>query len=76
MKSYQTPWLRFMLAGGVIVILVVHFMTPLSVAPIGPDGADWITGIIAGFWWGVGAIGGLIVYRVVGFAKSRRSNSN
>ena len=79
MKSHQTPWLGFMIVGGITVILVVQFLTPLSVAPLGPDGADLITGIIAGFWWAVGAIGGLGLYRIVRLVRSRQRrmpNSN
>jgi hypothetical protein len=76
MNFSEKPWLGYMIAGGVVVMLGVQFLTPLSVAPIGPGGADWITGIIAAFWWLVGAVGGLAVYRVVVFAKSRQSNSN
>ena len=71
MKLFNTPWLGFMIAGGVTVILVVQFLTPLSVAPLSPDGPDWITGIIAAFWWTVGAIGGMAVYRAVRFVRSR-----
>ena len=71
MKPFRQPWFSFMIAGGVMVILIVHFMTPLSVAPLGPDGPDWITGAIAAFWWTVGAVGGLAVYRLLCAVRSR-----
>ena len=71
MKPFRQPWFSFMIAGGVMVILIVHFMTPLSVAPLGPDGPDWITGVIAAFWWTVGAVAGLAVYKLLRTIRSR-----
>ena len=71
MKPFWQPWFSFMIAGGVVVMLAVHFLTPLSVVPIGPDGPDWITGVIAAFWWTVGAVGGLAVYRLLRAVRSR-----
>ena len=71
MKPFREPWFNCMIAGGIIVIVFVQFMTPLSVAPLGPGGPDWITGIIAAFWWTAGAVGGLAVYGLVRLVRSR-----
>ena len=71
MKPFWQPWFSFMISGGVVVMLAVHFLTPLSVAPIGPDGPDWITGIIAAFWWVVGCAFGAAIYGLFRFFNSK-----
>jgi len=55
----------WLLGGGVAMILFVRFLTPLDPIPVGPDGADWITGAIAAFWWVLGALVGLAAHRIV-----------
>lgn len=64
MNSPETPWLGYTIAGGVIVMVVVEFLTPLTVLPRGPEIEFWVSGLVAGFWWGLGMLGGYLVYRV------------
>lgn len=76
MKQTQEQVIWFIIGGGTASILIVHFLTPLSAAPIGSNGADWITGIIAAFWWGVGSAVGLVIYKVIRLIRHKTSNSN
>lgn len=56
---------------GMIVVAVVHLLTPLNLTGYGPDGVDWITLVFSAFWFGgIGFGGGITIYEVMRRRKS------
>lgn len=59
-------YVRFMLGGFVATFLFVNFLTPLSTAPVGPNGRpDEITLVVAVIWTLIGHAVGLLAYAVL-----------